>query len=393
MATKRSHAFRNDGDAPAHLATPRKVVEAEYSAPYLAHACMEPLNCTAAFGDDTCELWLGTQAPALVVRAVAQELRMRPSAVTVHTTLLGGGFGRRLEVDVAVQAARIAREFPGKAVKLIWSREEDMRRDVFRPAARARLVGAVDQAGMPEALLARICCQSVMKDFLKRNTGMPFPLPDKTNAEGLFDQPYAIPHYRVEHVEAENEVPVGNWRAVGHGFNGFAMESFLDELAHAGGQDPFVVRNHLLQGFQEKQALLDRLRDLSNWDGKKPPGIDGRGLAYRQNFESDVAQVIDIALIGNRVKVKRVFCVIDCGEPIDPRGIRAQVESGIVFGLSAALMQAITIQDGCVQETNFHRFDALRINQCPEITIDIVRHNEGRRSRRDGGSAGRAGTC
>jgi isoquinoline 1-oxidoreductase beta subunit len=377
MAAERAHVFRNKGDAPAQLEPPRKVVEAEYSAPYLAHACMEPLNCTAAAGDDKCELWLGTQAPALVVDAVARALDMRPGAVTVHTTLLGGGFGRRLEVDVAMQAAKIAKEFPGKAVKLIWSREEDIRRKVFRPAARARLVGALDQDRMPQALTARICSQSVMRDFLKRNSGAPFPLPDKTNAEGLFDQPYNIPHFRVEHVEAENEVPVGNWRAVGHGFNGFAMESFLDELAHEGRKDPFDVRRHLLDGFEGKQALLDRLRELSGWNDKKPAGVDGRGLAYRRNFESDVAQVIDIALVGNQVRVKHVFCVIDCGEPIDPRGIRAQVESAIVFGLSAALMQAITIRDGRVQQANFHQFDALRINQCPKISIDIVRHHEG----------------
>jgi isoquinoline 1-oxidoreductase subunit beta len=320
-------------------------------------------------------LWLGTQAPALVAGAVAQALKLWTSAVTVNTTLLGGGFGRRLEVDIAVQAARVAKEIPGKTVKLIWSREEDIRRDVFRPAARARLFGALDKEGLPDTLFARICSQSVMRGFIKRNLGWPFPLPDKTNAEGLYDQPYAIPHYRVEHVEADNEVPVGNWRGVGHGFNGFAMECFLDELARMGRRDAFEVRRHLLRDFPGKIALLDRLQELSQW-GPKPPADHGRGFAYRQNFDSDVALIVDIAMEGKQINVEKVFCVIDCGQPVDRRGIEAQVESGIVYGLSAALMQAITIKDGCVEQSNFHQFDSLRMHQCPTIEIAILQHNK-----------------
>jgi isoquinoline 1-oxidoreductase beta subunit len=377
--------FRDDGHAPAQLAQ-GQVCEAEYWAPYLAHTCMEPLNCTARFAQDRCELWLGTQAPALVADAVARALGLwtrsvvarttglSTSPVTVTTTLLGGGFGRRLEADVAVQAARIAKKFPGKTVKLIWSREEDIRRDVFRPAARALLRGVLDKDGMPDVLSARICSQSVMRGFIQRNLGLPFPFPDKTNAEGLYDQPYAIPHYRVEHIEADNEVPVGNWRSVGHAFNGFAMECFLDELARMGRRDAFEVRRHLLRDFPHKIALLERLRDLSG--PTKPAGIDGRGLAYRQNFDSDVALVVDIAVEEEQIKVKKAFCVIDCGQPVDRRGIEAQVESGIVYGLSAALMQAITIKDGCVEQSNFHQFDSLRIHQCPEIEIAIVERNK-----------------
>jgi isoquinoline 1-oxidoreductase beta subunit len=281
-------------------------------------------------------------------------------------------------VDYAVQAARIAKSCPGSTVKLIWSRKEDIRRDVFRPAARAQLAGALDSDGFPHALFARLCSQSVTKDFLKRNLGLPLPgaVPDKTNAEGLYDQPYAIPHYLVEHYEAENDVPVGNWRGVGHGFNGFAMECFLDELARAGHKDPFEVRRHLLRDFPVKVAVLDRLEALSEWKSGTPAGIDGRGMAYRQNFNSDVAQVVDVAVEGKQIKVKRVFCVIDCGQPVDRRGIEAQVQSGIVYGLSAALMQAVTIKDGCVQQSNFHQFDALRINQCPEIEIVILGNNK-----------------
>ena len=376
IAETRGFVFRDHGDARAQLT--HDVIEAEYQAPYLGHACMEPLNCTARFVDGRCELWLGTQAPGLVVWAVARALRMLPSSVTVHTTLLGGGFGRRLEVDVAVQAARIAREFPGQTVKLIWSREEDMRRDVFRPAAVARVRGTLDGDRMPCALLARVCSQSVNRDFAWRNLGLPFPLPDKTNVEGLYDQPYAIPHCRVEHIEAQNDVPVGNWRSVGHAFNGFAMECFLDELAHAGGKDPFDVRFHLLprHEFPEKVELLARLREVSGWDKPKLDGVHGRGMAYRQNFGSDVAQVVDIAIKDGHITVKKVFCVIDCGQPVDRRGIEAQVESGIVYGLSAALTQAVTIKDGAVQQSNFHQFDALRINQCPEIEVHIVANNK-----------------
>jgi isoquinoline 1-oxidoreductase beta subunit len=375
MATEDGHVFRDDGDARAQLKPPRTIFEADYQAPYVGHACMEPLNCTAKVSGDKCELWLGTQAPGLVVCAVSHALRIWPSAVTVHTTLLGGGFGRRLEADIAVQAALIAKEFPGKAVKLIWSREEDMRRDVFRPAARAHLAGALNGRGMPQAIFARLCSQSVTRDFLKRNLGLPFPAPDKTNAEGLYDQPYDIPHYRVEHVEARNEVPVGNWRSVGNAFNGFAMECFLDELACEGHQDQFEMRRRLLGRFHTKQAVLDQLHELSRW-GEKLPGVDGRGMAYRQNFNADVAQVVDIAIEDKQIRVKQVYCVIDCGQPIDPRGIKTQVESSIVFGLSAALMQTVTIKDGCVQQSNFHEFDALRINQCPEIKIKIIRGNK-----------------
>jgi len=376
VANEHGHVFRNDGDAQAQLMPPRKIIEAEYHAPYLAHACMEPLNCTARFMEGNCEVWLGTQAPGLVKFAVARALDLRRDAVIVNATFLGGGFGRRLEADIAVQGARIAREFPGKTVKLIWSREEDMCRDVFRPAAMAKILGAVDSDGMPDALFARICSQSVMKGFLKRNLGAPFPFPDKTNAEGLFDQPYAIPHYRVEHIEADHAVPVGNWRGVGHGFNGFVMETFLDELGRASNRDPFEVRRHLLRDFSAKIAILDRLQTISEWKRGKPAGVAGRGMAYRQNFGSDVAQVVDIAVEENRVKVKRVFCVIDCGQAIDPRGIESQVESGIIYGLSAALMQAITIKDGQVQQANFHQFDALRIYQCPEIEVEILQNNK-----------------
>lgn len=347
-------------------------IEAEYWVPYLAHACMEPLNCTAVYAAGKCELWLGTQAPALMAQAVADALGLTYDAVNVNTVLLGGGFGRRLEVDIAVQAARIAKEVSPKPVKLIWSREQDMQRDVFRPAAFIKLQGTLDANGMPESLFARVCCQSLTKNYIKRNLGWPFPLPDKTNVEGLFDQPYAFEPFHVEHVEAENIVPVGNWRSVGHSFNGFAMECFIDELATKGEQDAFDVRRHLLRKFPNKIALLDRLHDLSQW-GKKPDGIDGRGMAYRCNFGSDVAQVVDIAIEDEKVKVKRVFCVIDCGPPVDYAGIEAQVQSGIVFGLSAALKQATTIKDGAVQETNFHQFDALRINECPEIKIDILK--------------------
>src|SRR5262249_38994394 len=268
--------------------------------------------------------------------------------------------------------------FPDQTVKLIWSREEDMRRDVFRPAAVAKLRGVLNDKGMPEALLARVCSQSVNRDFAWRNLGLPFPLPDKTNVEGLYDQPYDIPHYHVEHIEVHNDVPVGNWRSVGHAFNGFAMECFLDKLARAGRKDPFDVRRHLLKRFPEKVKLLDRLQEISAWDpnGSKPNGVVGRGMAYRQNFGSDVAQVVDVAREGGRVRVKTVYCVIDCGQPIDPRGIKAQVESGIVYGLSAALLQAVTIRGGAVQQSNFHQFDALRIDQCPEIEIDVLSNNK-----------------
>jgi isoquinoline 1-oxidoreductase subunit beta len=376
IATEQGYTLRSVGDAPAQLARARRRIEAEYQAPYLAHACMEPLNCVATFSDGKCELWLGTQAPGLVVCAVAHALHLWPSDVTVNTTLLGGGFGRRLEADVAVQAARIAKEFPGKTVKLIWSREEDMRRDVFRPAARAKLAGTLGDDDMPEALFARVCSQSVTRDFAKRNLGLPFPVRDKTVSEGLYDQPYAIPHYRVEHIEADGEVPVGNWRSVGNAFNGFAMECFLDELARAGNKDPFDVRRHLLQKFPVKLAVLDRLQKFSEWGSRKSDGIHGRGMSYRQNFGSDVAQVVDVAVEGKQVRVERVYCVIDCGQPVDPRGIEAQVESGIVYGLSAALMQAVTVKDGRVEQSNFHQFDALRINQCPEIKVEILDQNE-----------------
>ena len=368
---RRNSRLRNDGDVADALAAAGDVVEAEYRLPFLAHTTMEPMTATALFDGDALELWTPNQSPLVQARRAADAVGLRADRVTVHTPFLGGGFGRRLESDYSVLAARVAREMPGTPVQVTWSREEDITHDFYRPGVIARLRGAVAD-GRATALDAKIAAPSVTRQFVARLTGLPTPGPDKAHVEGAFDQPYAIPNYRVEGYLADLDVPVGSWRSVGHSHNGFIHESFIDELAHAAGRDPLAFRLELIRPESEIAAnVLDQVARMSDWQGEKPEGT-GRGVAFAWSFGTPVAQVIEVVDEGGRIRIARAWIACDMGRALDPGIVQAQMESGLIYGLSAAVMGEITFEGGAVQERNFPDYDALRMAAAPRIETRIL---------------------
>lgn len=366
-------AFTNDGDVDTALAqTPAlKRVEAVYTAPPLVHACLEPMNATALYQDGRFTVWTGTQVPTLVQLA-AEEFGVASDNVIVHVDYLGGGFGRRLEVDYAVLAMRVARARPGTPVKLTFSRAEDMTHDMVRPPAMALLTGAVGADGLPVALSARIAAPSIAASFVGRvMPNLPLAGPDKLIAEGVYDQPIAIPNRRVEGVAAALALEVGNWRSVGHSCNAFFHEGFMDELARLGGVDPIELRLKRLNQAPHARAVVEAVARLSAWTGNAKPGR-GRGFAMNRSFGSTVAEVIDVVETPDGLRVEAVFVAIDVGRAIDPGAIIAQCESAVIFGLSAAIHHGVTYQDGAVVETNFDAVDFVRIDRCPRIMVEVL---------------------
>lgn len=369
-----ARAYDSVGNAPLELAAAKQVVQARYEAPYLAHATMEPMNCTARVKDGRCDIWVGTQAPTFVKWLASGAAGVGSDAVSVHLPYLGGGFGRRAEMDVVVQAAAIARRLPGTPVQLLWSREEDIQHDVYRPMAMAQLRCALDAQGGIRAWHNRIVSQSctggltarlqpaVASDLMK----------DKTTAEGAFDLAYAMPHRLVEHVLVHQPVPVGFWRSVGHSYNAFFVEGFLDEVAQAAKRDPYEFRRALLAGAPRHLRVLQTAAQKAGWGSPLPPRT-GRGIALAESFHSIVAQVAEVEVgADNALRVKRVVCAIDCGKAVNPGIVAAQMESGIVFGLSAALHGEVTLKDGRVEQANFPDYDVVRMADCPAIETHIV---------------------
>ena len=362
------------GDAAAALARAAKTVTADYFAPYLAHATMEPMNCTALVRTDgSCDVWVGNQAPTLVRWFAAKAAETDSDRVTVHTPYLGGGFGRRIEMDVVMQAVTLARRLPGTPVQLIWSREEDMQHDAYRPMAAARFHAALDSAGSISAWTNRIVGQSCTGSLTARllPAAASDLMKDKTTSEGAFDLPYALPNRRVEHVLTHEPVPVGYWRSVGHSYNAFFTESFLDECAHAAGRDPFAYRRALLAEAPRHRKVLEVAAGKAGWGAPLAKG-HGRGIALAESFHSIVAQVAEVEVAGGKAKVRRVVCAIDCGFAVNPDTVAAQMESAIVFGLSAALYGEITIRNGRVEQGNFPDYDMVRLAETPEIEVHIV---------------------
>ena len=346
-------AFTTDlrrGDAPGRLAAGGRLVSAEYRVPYLAHATMEPMNCTAVVADGRCELWLGTQNPLGFAKDVAGALDLDIDDVRVHNQYLGGGFGRRAFPDFAIQAARIARE-AGTPVKLIWSREEDMRHDHYRQANVSRFRALLDDTGRPQAW---------------ENSYV-----DKHDPEEAPHIPYAIENQLIRFVESPTHVPWGFWRSVDHSLHAFFTESFIDELAVAAGQDPYRYRRALLAGEPRFRAVLDLAAERSGWDRPLPAG-HGRGIAIHRSFGTIVAQVVEATVEDGRPRVQRVVCAVDAGFAVHPDGLRAQMESGIVYGLTAALYGEISIRGGAVRQGNFHDYPMLRIDESPLIETHIV---------------------
>lgn len=339
------------GDIDNALTTASQRLEAEYRVPYLAHAAMEPLNCTAWLHDGGCEIWTGSQNPLGLRAAVAEVLELAPDNVTVHNAYLGGAFGRRASVDYAVQAARIAQAVAGTPVKLIWSREEDIAQDQYRPAVASRFRGALDAQGRPTAWINRYV--------------------DKHEPAQAPHIPYAIDNQRIEHIASPTHVPFGVWRSVDHSQHGFFTESFIDELAAVAGKDPYRFRRDLLDHAPRHRDILDAAAKKSDWNAPLGEGR-GRGIALQESFGSIVAEVVDVTVAAGKVKVDRVVCAVDAGFAVNPDGLGAQMESGIVYALTAALYGEIAIEAGHVKQSNFHDYPMLRIDEMPTIDTVIV---------------------
>ncbi|MDQ8145493.1 MAG: molybdopterin-dependent oxidoreductase [Gemmatimonadota bacterium] len=368
--------FRSTGDPEDIIAQATSVIEATYEAPYLAHATMEPMNATVRVTDGAAECWVGTQVPGFARGAVAKVLDLAPEQVTLHQQSLGGGFGRRLDVDFIAQAAAIAKRVPGVAVQLLWSREDDMRHDAYRPAAVGHLRAVLGDAAQPiRAIASHSASQAPFKSYSRRvGFALTAAGPDKTTAEGTWDQPYEFGAIRSTHAEREFAVPVGSWRSVGHSHQAFFVESFLDECALAAGRDPLEFRLAMLGAHPRAAAVLRLAAERAGWraDGTVVDGV-AQGLALHWSFGSLVAQVAEVERGGpDGFRVRRIVSAVDCGLPVHPAGVRQQVESSVIMGLSAALRGAVTITGGAVGQGNFHDYPLLRIDECPVIETHLV---------------------
>lgn len=359
------------GEVDAALQSPgRRVIGADYEVPFLAHAALEPMNCTVRFDQGAAEVWVGCQGPAVVRDTVAQALGIEASQVRVHAQIMGGGFGRKTFTDCVAQAALIAKAVPGRPVQLLWTREQDMAHDFYRPAMVARCEAALDDDGRVSAWNYGIAGSSMGQPRLMN-----------VSRDGAADIAYEFPHMRARHAVRESEVPVGIWRSVAHSFNAFFVESFIDELAVAAGTDPVVFRRSLLAGKQRHLQVLETAARLARWGQPLAPTADGQtqalGLAVHESFGSVVAQVARVSLGQDRqIRVHEVVCVVDCGLAVNPNLVRQQMEGGIVYGLSAVLHGRIDIEQGQVQQSNFHDYAPLRMHECPGITTHIVPSTE-----------------
>ncbi|MEZ4360415.1 MAG: molybdopterin cofactor-binding domain-containing protein [Kofleriaceae bacterium] len=392
----RGISARDDGDVETSLGGAAATAAAIYEAPFLAHAPLEPQNCTVEVKGRRVEVWAPCQSPSVVQEFIADAIGVDRDDILVHTTLSGGGFGRRGVADFAAQAAMIARRVQ-RPVQMIWSRESDMTQGFYRPQTTARLRGGLDAQGRVTALDSQTIGQPIIVDQgLGLRAAFPSALPKALGrvlsnsalamfgsgmisepfaTEGVRDTPYRIPNLRVELTPVSTGIPVSFWRSVGHSFNAFAVESFLDELAHLGKRDPLEVRRALLPEGSRPRRVLEAVAALARWGEPAAPGR-GRGLARHSSFDSEVAEVAEVEVIDGRIRVHRVFCVIDCGTAVNPDVIRAQLEGAIIFGLSAALDQQITFVDGEVQQKNFDTFPPLRCHECPEIIVQILESDE-----------------
>lgn len=377
--------FYKKGDADTQLASAASRIEAVYRAPYLAHAPMEPMNCTVLLKDGRADVWVSTQVPGMARDAVCTQLGLSKDQVNVQVQLLGGGFGRRLDVDFIAQAAFIARQTPGVPVQTLWSREEDMKHDFYRPAAVSRFRAGFDGAGKVVSWVNVSAGQAIQPQYLPRAMGWPAAGPDKTTSEGSFDQAYEFEHARIGHVAMELPIPVGFWRAVGHSHQAFFKESFVDEAAAHAKADPVAFRAALLARHPRHLAVLRLAAEKAGWGQPLAPAPDGaktaRGIALHESFGSIVAEVVEASVSKeNEIRVHRVVCAVDCGFAVNPNIIAQQVESAVIFGLSAALYGDITFEKGQVAQSNYHDYAMLRMNETPVIETHIIasdRHPEG----------------
>ena len=364
--------FWRQGDPEPALEGSARRLTAEYSAPWLAHTTLEPMNCTVEYHGDRATVWAPTQVPGMARAAAAKVLELDAEQVDLQVTLLGGGFGRRLEVDMVGQAAAIARHFPGRAVQLVWSREDDVQHDFYRPACVSRFEAGLDADGRVVAWRNTTASQAIVPEYLARTLGMPGMGPDKATSEGAFDQAYEFPHAHVAHVTVDLPVPVGFWRAVGHSHQAFFKEIFIDECAHAAKQDPLDYRLALLADHPRERAVLQLAAERAGWPRASAEGR-ALGLALHESFGTLVAQVAEVSRSETGgIRVHRVVCAVDCGLAVNPNLIAQQMESAVVYGLSAAMSGRIDIENGRVQQGNFHDYPALALSQCPVIETHLV---------------------
>ncbi|MGE4242303.1 molybdopterin cofactor-binding domain-containing protein [Ramlibacter sp.] len=369
------YTFHERGNIEQARTVAASNIDATYAAPYLAHLTLEPMNATARVRDGVVDLWLPTQVPQMCRDAAARVAGVPSSRVNVHVTLLGGGFGRRLEVDYAAYAVRVAMDCGGAPVQLLWPREEDTRHDFFRPMQVAALSAWFDRESEPTALSIRSAGDAISPRWFERalpRFAGPVDLPDKTASEGLFDLPYAFAHQRIAHVATRMDVPVGFWRSVGHSHNAFFSECFVDEVAHRTGLDPVEMRRRLLRDAPRHLAVLSLAAEKARWGTPLPAGR-AHGIALHESFGSVVAEVVELSLSGGRVRVHRVTCAIDCGTVVNPAIVAQQMESSVVFGASAALHGRIDIEGGRVIQGNFPTTPLLRLAAAPQVETWIVK--------------------
>ncbi|MGL4574051.1 MAG: molybdopterin cofactor-binding domain-containing protein [Burkholderiaceae bacterium] len=376
LEAEKGWSYHDRGDGEAAFNAAAKKVQAEYTAPYLAHATMEPMNCTAQFKDGKLTIWAPTQVPGPVKLFIGRLLDIESDAVTVNVTMLGGGFGRRLDMDFIAQAVQISAVTQGAPVQLLWSREDDTRHDHYRPAAIAQLRGGLDAQNNLQTLATRQVSGSITYDWMRRAIpAFAAPSPDKTTNEGIFDRPYAVPHQSHRQVAYDSPVPLGFWRSVGHSMNAFFSESFMDECAHAAGKDPFEFRRALLQRHPRHLKVLETVAQRSNWS-EKPQAGRARGIALHHSFGSIVGQVAEVSVEANKITVHKVWCAIDCGFAVNPNIIAQQMESSVVYGLTAALYGEITLKNGAVVQGNFGDYPVLRMPETPWVETTIIASSE-----------------
>jgi len=386
-AAKPGKVVRSDGDADSALGSSPKRIEAVYELPFAPHACMEPMNCTVHIRPDGAEAWIPTQAPQWAQSVIAEAAKLPPEKVIVHTTLMGGGFGRRYQADFVMEAAQVAAKSAGKPIMVLWTREDDMQHGFYRPASYHKLQGTLDADGNLAAWKHFQTSTSIAAKWSQKGA--------EDSGLGEFGSgatiPYLTPNLRIEYTLAESSVPRAWWRSVEHSSSGFVVESFIDELAASAGQDPLAFRMKLIGGDRkipmfggEKEPPLDTARlkgvlqlaaDKAGW-GKPLPKGQGRGIATFYSFNSYTAAVAEASVKDGAVKLHRLVYAVDCGRPINPDGIRAQVESAAIYGLSATLHDAITISGGRVEQSNFHNYQMPRIGETPKTEVHVVMSKE-----------------
>jgi isoquinoline 1-oxidoreductase beta subunit len=366
LAEQPGKVARNNGDAAAALKGAAKSFERVFEVPFLAHACMEPMNCTADVRADRCDVWVPTQGQTASQQAAMAASGLPADKVHIFTTYLGGGFGRRGEADFVADAVETSKAV-GKPVKVVWTREDDIQHDFYRPVTYVRMWAATDAAGKPVAYQMRMVQQSLMK----RIGGLPPNGVDFISVDGAANLPYDIPNIRIEYTEADPGIPFGFWRSVGASVTGFVVEGFIDELATTAGEDPFEFRRKRLSKHPRHKAVLELVAEKSGW-GKPLPQGRARGIALMECFGSIVGQVAEVSVTNGNVKIHKMWCAVDTGWVINPDTIKAQMEGGTLYGLSAALNGEITIQNGRVVQRHFNDYKVVRMNDAPEVETHIV---------------------